>query len=361
MTDLTIPTSIEEVTPEWLTAALAEGGGTATVERLEVEPVGLGIGIMSILFRVTPTYSDGEGPASVIVKLAPPYEQVRQTARGYRFYEREVRTYTELGDAVGLRPARCWFGAHDPEPDDFVLVLEDLGDKRVLDQLDGCGADDARRVVTELARHHARWWNDPRLDALDYIQSPATPPYPQFNGESNKQAWPVLLDRFGDLIPDRVRVLGERWPSIGPPIMEDAVNHPFTLIHGDVRLDNIFFHDDGGDPASVVDWQIAFQTLGATDVAYFTSQSLTVETRREHEDELCRLYHDTLVQSGVDDYPYDEFLEDYRRMVLFCFCYPLTGGAVELVNDRAYALATAMLERSIAAIQDLDADELAPG
>jgi len=38
----------------------------------------------------------------------------------------------------------------------------------------------------------------------------------------------------------------------------------------------------------------------------------------------------------------------------------MSVGVMELVNDRAVALATAMLERSIAAIEDLDADELTP-
>jgi hypothetical protein len=360
MAGISIPTSVDEITPEWLTAALAAGGESATVTSTESEPVGLGVGIMSVLFRITPTYSDGSGPASVIVKLAPPYEAVREVARGYRFYEREVNIYNELADAVGFRPPRCYYGAHDVERDDFVLVLEDLGGCRMIDQLDGCSAEDARTIVAELGRHHAAWWKNPKLDQLSYIQSPADPPYPQFQDQSTKQAWPIILERFGDSIPERIRAIGDRWSEIGPPIMEDTPNHPNTLLHGDLRLDNVFFHDDGGDPVTAVDWQIAFRGVGPTDLAYFTSQSLTVEARRAQEADLCRLYHDTLVEGGVTDYPYDELWDDYRRSVLFCLTYPISGGAVELVNDRAYALATAMLERSIAAIVDLDADELAP-
>jgi Ecdysteroid kinase-like family len=360
MADIGIPAAIEDISPEWLTAALRAGGERATVATIEHEPVGLGIGIMSMLFRLVPTYSDGNGPGSVIVKLAPPYEAVRQVARGYRLYEREVNIYNELGGAIGMRPPRCYFGAHDVESDAFVLVLEDLAGARMIDQLDGCSADDARTIVAELARHHAAWWQNPKLVDLAYIQSPADPPYPQFQDQSVKQAWPVILERFGDSIPERVRAVGDRWSTIGPPLMEDAPNHPNTLLHGDVRLDNLFFHDDGGEPVSAVDWQLAFRGVGATDLAYFTSQSLTVDVRREHESDLCHLYHDTLAEGGVTDYPYDELWTDYRRNVLFCLTYPLTGGAVELVNDRAYALATAMIERSVAAIEDLDADELAP-
>ncbi len=359
---LNIPTSVEQLDAEWLTAALREGGGSGevTVAALDVEPVGVGLGIMSVLFRVRPTYASGTGPASLVVKMAPPYEQVRQVAAGYGFYEREVEIYRMLGGQVGLRPPRLFHAAHDAETDDFVVVMEDFGHLRTSDQLIGCSLGDAKLVIGELARHHARWWADPRLDTLPFLHSWAEPPFPQFNLRAGEQSWPVILERFGHLIPDRIRALGERWAEIGPPLMEDGPNHPATLCHGDVRLDNIFFHDDVVDPVSIVDWQIAGIGPGANDVAYFLSQSLTVDDRRAHGEELTRLYHETLVDHGVTDYPFEEFHDDYRSAVLFCLCYPMQGGAVELVNDRAVALASSMLERSMSAIIDLDADELAP-
>jgi hypothetical protein len=43
---------------------------------------------------------------------------------------------------------------------------------------------------------------------------------------------------------------------------------------------------------------------------------------------------------------------------VFCLCYPIQAGGAELVNDRAVDLVTAMFERSMSAILDLDADEV---
>jgi hypothetical protein len=353
-----IPADPDGITPEWLTAVLRRDGDLR-VDAVEVEPIGVCIGIMSVLFRVTPTYGSGRGPATVVVKLAPPYEQVRQVAAGYRFYEREVEIYRNLAHELALRPPELFYAAHDPATDDFVIVMEDLGHLHSCDQLQGCGRDEARLVVREMARHHAHWWRDERLGTLPFIQSAAEAPYPQYHEQSTKEAWPVLLERFGDSIPDPIRALGERWNEIGPPIMVGSDDHPATLLHGDLRLDNLFFAADG-ESVYALDWQISFAGGGPTDLAYFTSQSLAVDERRATEADLTRLYHDTLVANGVTDYPFDEFWDDYRRAVLFCFGYPLTGGAVELVNDRAMALAKAMLERSIAAIEDLDAQEMAP-
>lgn len=356
----TIPVTVDEVTPGWLTGALHAGGIEAVVDALEIEPVGVGVGIMSLLFRLTPDYASGSGPRSIILKMAPPYEQVRAVAAGYGFYEREVEIYRTLGDKVGLRPPALHYADHDAATDDFVVLMEDFRSLRSCDQLDGCSPADAREIVKALAGHHATWWADDRLETLPFVHPWADPPYPQYHLASTTQQWPVVMERFGHLVPDRIRVLGDRWAEIGPPLMEDGPNHPCTLCHGDVRLDNVFFRDGDDDPVSVVDWQIAGVAPGSSDLGYFMSQSLTVADRRAHEQDLVRLYHDTLVAGGVTDYPFGELWDDYRRTILFCLSYAMGVCAVELANDRAEALATVMLERSIAAIIDLDADELAP-
>ena len=87
---------------------------------------------------------------------------------------------------------------------------------------------------------------------------------------------------------------------------------------------------------------------------------MTSAERKRVEHDLVRAYHDTLVEHGVRDYPFEACWEDYRLATLFVSVYPLNAGAVDLVNERAVELFTAMLERSVAAILDLDALELMP-
>lgn len=353
-----VPTSSTEITAEWLGFALANDEGPASISAVDVEPIGVGIGIMSLLFRLTPTYESGRGPRSLVAKIAPPYEQVRMIAAGYRFYETEVAMYTNLSPELGLRPPALYYAARDPASDEFVILMEDLGHLRTSDQLEGCRIDDARAIIRQLALHHAHWWEDDRLNE-PYIADFSQPPYPQFNGVGGEQSWPITEERFGHLIPERIRALASRWTEIGPPILEDIKNHPLTLCHGDVRLDNVFFHDDDESTVSIVDWAIASAANGTNDLGYFMSQSLAVADRRANEEELTRLYYDTLLENGVGRFSFDDFWLGYRRSILFCLCYPLQAGAVELVNDRAVALATSMLERSMSAILDLDADEVA--
>jgi len=48
--------------------------------------------------------------------------------------------------------------------------------------------------------------------------------------------------------------------------------------------------------------------------------------------------------------------------VLYCLVYPvIAGGTLDLSNERGVSLVSAMLERSLMAIDDLNCGELLPG
>jgi Ecdysteroid kinase-like family len=359
-----VPSTIEQVTCEWLTDVLRGAGAlppSASVATLASEPIGVGVGVMALLYRVTPTYAPAAaGPGSIVIKMASQHDETRAVAAGYRFYEREVSFYQRLADKTGLRAPLAYHAVYDGKSGDFVVVMEDLGAARVCDQITGCSVEDAFAVVRTLARHHGDWWNNPRLLDYGFIQSLADPPYPAFNAQSGSESWGSCLANIGDVIPESLRLVGERWSEIGPRIMELSPHLPWTLTHGDLRLDNIFFANTSGDFA-VVDWQICSRNGGAFDLAYFLSQSLPVSDRRAHEHHLVDMYHRELCASGVDDYPIDDLWRDYRRAVLFCFCYPMTtAGQLDLVNERAVTLVRTMMERTVVAIEDLDATELIP-
>jgi hypothetical protein len=271
-----------------------------------------------------------------------------------------VKFYRRLSDKTQLRAPVAYHAGYDTRSGDFVVVMEDLSAGRVCDQIAGCSVEDALSVVTTLARHHGEWWNNLRLLDYGFIQSPADPPYPAFNAQSGSDSWEPCVANIGEVIPESLRFLGERWAEIGPRIMELSRELPSTLTRGDLRLDNIFFGDAVGDFA-VVHWQICFRNGGAFDLAYFLSQSLPVSERRAHERRIVGAYYDELRASGVGDYPFDDLWHDYRRAVLFCFRYPMTAaGQLDLVNERAVGLVRTMMERAVVAIDDLDATELIP-
>ena len=114
-----LPSSPEDFTPEWLSQAV----GTS-VAAFELEQIGVGVGLLGRLFRITLT-SDG-GPSSIVAKLPTLDDGARtHVAEPLRFYEKEVRFYREMAADVPIAMLKVYFAEHDPSTGDFTLLLED--------------------------------------------------------------------------------------------------------------------------------------------------------------------------------------------------------------------------------------------
>lgn len=357
MTDVTIPHSAEALTADWFTAAL-QGAGVldhGVVTDVAIEPVGLGVGLMGVLFRSTLTVEGEEGPGTVITKLPTPDAQSRHVAEIFRFYEKEVKFYRELAADAPVGSPVVHVAAWDEASGDFVLVMEDLGTAEVIDQVAGATADQASLLLGQLADLHANYWGGKVIDDTPWLPFFRDPPFPQGLMQSSSDASGPFLEKLGDHLP------GELGDVIGPYIeglparMAALSEPPYTLCHGDYRLDNFFL--GGPRDLTVIDWQICGKAHAGYDLGYFMSQSLAPEVRAAHEAGLLEEYRQRLAANGVE-ISADDLRTQYRRAIMQCFCYPLVaGGQIELVNDRAVALVTCMLDRSTSAILDLEATD----
>jgi hypothetical protein len=70
---------------------------------------------------------------------------------------------------------------------------------------------------------------------------------------------------------------------------------------------------------------------------------------------LLQMYHNLLLAAGIDDYPFEQCLRDYRLSMLLCFMrvVPMLGS--DLIEEE-HLLTTlhTLLARASAAIIDLD-------
>lgn len=359
------PTTPERLTSEWLTEALRESGVVARARVIShsAKVIGEGVGFMGQLARIALHYDVQEpgAPQAVIAKFPAAAQENRDIAMYFHFYEREVGFYEHICDKVPLRTPRCYFHAFDASNGDVLLLLEDLAPAAVGDQLAGCTADQMDLAVRELAKFQAVWWRAPELDTLDWM--------PGINAEWNVAAveanYPLSWDAFvtftsGYLTPT-VRAAGERFVGRIRPLLDRIGDDlPMTIVHGDYRLDNMFFGAPGsGTEFAVIDWQIATRGGGVFDVAYFVAGSLAPEERRVRERDIVRVYHETLVEHGVKDYSAEQCWEDYRLSALILLAYSVIGaGGLDLANKRGMELFTKITQRTIAALDDLKAYEL---
>ena len=346
----TFPARPEHVSSEWLSEVLGQHVASFATERIGTGQVGL-----NIRFSL-----DGDGPLrSVVGKFTSDDPTSRATGVTLRNYEREVRFYREIVDTVGIRTPACYVAEWDPESGDIVILLEDLAPAEPGDQIAGTSPSKAAIALDELARLHAPRWDDPHLDDIDWL-SRTTPESAEMVQMLYQAMWPGFVERYADRLPRSVLDLGERFGSrVGA--WAAAPGPPYTVTHGDYRLDNMLFGTgEGGYPLAVVDWQTPGHGPGAGDCAYFIGAGLTVDDRRLHEHDLVHHWHRALEVHGVEDYPFDQAWEDYRALSFGGLLMAVVASMIVGQDERGDRMFLAMAERHGIACLDLDAEALLP-
>lgn len=352
MPELAIPTCIAEITPEWLTAALATA--PARVADIRTERIGVGIGIMADEWRIILTY-DQPAPgqlASVVVKLASSAAGNRALADERNLYESEVRFYRELAARTRTRVPRCFYARKAPGTADFVVVMEDLSELAMADQLDGLTLAQAEQAVAALADLHASWWGKVSTPELDWIPS-VIHPRMKMMADLWPQLWPMFVQRFGTALPEGGEAVGEDVRDNYWSLLRELAEEPWTLLHIDYRCENLMFQPDGSGLV-VLDWQSIGRGPGPYDLAYLLGGSLAADMRAAHEEALVEHYHCELARGGVRDYPLDRLRAAYRlaHRVAGTATAVLIGAGTDLGNERGVELVRTMAHRHFSAAVD---------
>lgn len=361
MTLLTIPTGVDEITAAWLTEALRSGGraSSASVTSFDAETVGEGKGFMSQVARLSLEYDvrDGDLPRTLIAKLP----SVDPEIKAITDYQRELRFYEEIASSVGIETPDRYYSATDPETGRAVLLMEDLSHTRLGDSLAGCSIAEARLAARLLAGFQARWWDSPELERLDWM--PLKTDAAGLYQEIYSDAWLMLLQKAGSHMPDGLIRLAERMEPQIRQVRDRLSGHPRTIVHGDYRLDNLFFGAHDGRPTIIaIDWEFCTRGRGTYDLAVFISEAFSPEARRNEEMDLLRLYHSVLVENGVRGYSYDQCLLDYRFSMLDMFLFWIVvGGYCDFDGERGTQYLHNSMERFNAAIADLGSADLLSG
>lgn len=360
-----IPQRVEELSPDWLTAVLRQRGVIRESRVIAREPqrLGEGEGFVGQIVRLRLDYDrlEAGAPDSVIAKLPIGLDRNRQLGEALGAYEREVRFYGELADAVPIPKPVCYHASMDPNPAagreqeilDFLdrlprwlvrilvpfgmwlaarsrrrylLLLEDLAPARRLgDQVAGCTREEAESVLRHIAVVHARWWQHGDLGALGWV--PPVYALSRYLDVLYRKHRPGFFAGFGASLPPRFVELADWLQEHGPALTRRIAEAPCTLLHGDYRLDNIFLQGEGvATRVTAFDWQSVCRGPGALDAAYFVSGNLPEAVAAGCERQLVSAYHEALREHGVDDYDFEACLRDYRLSMLFVV-YRVIAGA----------------------------------
>lgn len=345
-----IPTSIDDVTADWMSEAIGR-----PVTALDPTLIGVGVGVSSAVYRCRLT---GDCPSQVVVKLPALDPAAVFTSTVLRMYIREAAFFQRLAPESPIRVPECFHAAVDPETSAFVVVMEDMGGLRMIDQVAGMAVEDAERAVDELARWQAQWWD--RADAMveqGFAVSLGDPIYPAILPSVYAEGWEKLTGTDGIDLPESVLEIGAPFADSIPGLLEKLAEGPTTLLHGDYRADNMLFDEDG--QLVLLDFQLIGTGRGAYDLAYFITQSLDDDTASQHEAGLFDRWIAGLRDAGVGDLDVDRCWLDYRRAALFCLVYPVVASrGMDLADPRQRALLETMSGRFGRAVRELDLHEL---
>lgn len=345
----TIPTTIEEVTTEWL----AEATGL-NVTSVNSELIGVGIGVSSAVYRLTLSGSDV--PDTLILKLAALDEAAVFTCTMLRMYSREVKFFDELVNRSPINVPAGFGGQSSDDGSSYFLLMEDMGGHRIVDQIVGMELADAERAVDELAKWHGTFWGDAeRFVEAGAAVSLADPIYAAVLPVVFAEGWEKISAAM-DLGPVINRV-APRWAEAVPAMLTALSTAPTTIVHGDYRADNIFFDSDGR--VVLLDFQLTGLASGAYDLAYLVTQSLLPDVAAVNERLLFDRYVAGLRAAGVSENDTAGLWESYRVAALFCLVYPIAAvRGMDLDDPRQFALVETMSRRCGRVIEELGLEDL---
>lgn len=273
---MNFPTQIDQISVPWLEQAM--GAGTGALRAMSAKAIGTGQ--MCDSFRLSLDWADSGGgkPQTIVVKCPSQDPASRHVAGLTGTYAKEVGWYRDLAAASGVAAPTCYFADIDANDVDFILLLSDLAPAVQGDQLRGLSLDGLRPSIDAAAALHAMMWGSPKLADYPWLQRDTK----EMVRLLFPQAFEGFRQRYAERLAPDVLAIGAGLVDHLDAFLAREAKVP-TLVHGDLRIDNILFLPDGSQ-SWLVDWQTLAQGSGASDLAYLIGTSIADKDERAAAD-----------------------------------------------------------------------------
>jgi Phosphotransferase enzyme family len=344
-----LPIAIEEITPQWLTAALRTRAPGATVTGVEViDTINTTSTKIRLRLRLDETAHAAGIPEVVILKGG---FEPHSRSLGY-MHEREVRGYRDVLPFVWLPSPACYFADFDAARQQGIVIMEDLVARGVTfcHASQPQGFEQVARRLSVLAEFHARTWQSPELepggrwdDLVDFMATTEV----FFELNMRPETWTRFAASPRGAAAS-VRFLDRQWMyEAYRKLMRYTRTLPHCLLHGDVHLGNLYIDRDG--TPGFFD-TLASHGPGILEVSYHVSASIDVADRRAWEGALVQHYLGELVRHGAPAPGFDEAMRHYAICLVYGFFIWMTTEP----NMQTEAVNTANSARVSAAMLDHD-------
>jgi len=283
-------------------------------------------------------------PHRYILKVGSDIPQRRQWAGELRVFERELAAYRLLAPLKGKLSPRLFSGATALRGSDGLLLLEFIRDARNRDQLRGLTWPELVSATRAIARIHARFWNSPALKKANGL-----PRHHYMRAHEVRRHLPAFL-RCAKLSAKTAKMFHDL-PRQVNQAQARLRKRPLTLVHGDLRSDNIFY---GRNSVRFIDWGLALAGHAAFDLARLAGGSARRPLSLLQHVDLFKVWHAELLRRSVRNYPLHEAWQDYRDAVLLTLTIPVTNApTLASFSARGRQMAKLITKRFINSAQEL--------
>jgi thiamine kinase-like enzyme len=372
---LELPETPEQLTSEWLSQALGW-----PIRSVEQQILGKGQGFLGDIVRLRLTSDAAEAPDSVVAKL--PKKANRSVGEMLGVYEREILFFEDLAAQVPARTPQIYFSRFDRDAGSekqkqilrafnrlprfliplvgaigarvaagknrkYLMIMEDLGHMEMGDQLAGASVERCHQVLTHIAGTHRAFWDSERLQDKFWLLP--------MDIDSRMRHWMFKksLPAFQKIATPEMQVyldwIGTNGASLMTSFTRDA---PHTLVHCDLRLDNVCFDSDR---CAYLDWQLTRVGPAAYDVAYLLGGALPSETTASEERDLLREY---LRELDIPNYPFESLWRDYQRALMLTIPSLSPTEDLEIDPGRGQQMMSRWLERLTSRLQNVELSTL---
>ena len=319
------------------------------IHEFHYERIGADRGMLGEIYKVT--IKSSTGSREVVAKFSAPRKEALDNAKRGGTHERELRCYDELLSTTPVSIPEIFASWFDEDSSEYLILQEFIEFDQSVDQIDGITIAQSKLVIEEAASMHAHWWEHSGLAESTWL--------PRLNDTRRRTnlttvtrlGWDTLCEILDEGDISYPKVSGDKLSEKIDEMLCDLSGSASTLIHSDLRADNLLFNSLG-DAVMIVDWQGCSFGPSSFDIAYHMIQSLSIEDRRQHEGALLDHYVNSL-HSLEHHITREEVYSLYRNSILYSLSIAC---AVPLINDvespRVKELALSMASRTLAALED---------
>lgn len=305
---------------EWLSVILADALDLESVKvlRTECKPLSGISGFLSQVFVLKLEYEvdDPELPKSIILKTTHPKSYNKELSKQLKAFQGEIRFYNDIANRTDLNVPRCFYSHINEKTGEGFLLLEDMSSIDGGDQVSGMSFQDTKAVIDQIGKLHAQFWNSP--DLFDFEDLPENE---YVFAHDFRLGWDTFKRDRGYKLSKYQLEVGDLLQKKMQAVLFVARHRPQSLIHSDLRADNLRYQPGAKETMTILDWQLASVGIPAFDFVRLVCGSRT-NNKRDIE-RLAYSWLKSLRAGGVRNYSIKECIFDLRLALLLALHIPI--------------------------------------